>query len=138
MIGFVDLHENAKIWAESEGEGKGCTFFVRVPVHSHSTLGILASGIPAIFASRPIISTLTDTQVDLTLESCQLAVAATKVMPEVSENDSKQSFQLSTASAIPVIVEVWKPSVLVVDDSSMNRKVKSIIHLSHTLPNNPV
>ena len=33
--GIVDLHKNGKIWAESEGEGFGCTFFVQLPLHSH-------------------------------------------------------------------------------------------------------
>ena len=34
-VGIVELHKNGKIWAESEGEGFGCTFFVHLPLHSH-------------------------------------------------------------------------------------------------------
>ncbi len=30
--GIVMLHKGANIWAESEGEGKGCTFFVELPM----------------------------------------------------------------------------------------------------------
>ena len=30
--GIVMLHNNGKIWAESAGEGKGCTFFVHLPL----------------------------------------------------------------------------------------------------------
>ena len=30
--GIVLLHKDANIWAESEGEGKGCTFFVELPL----------------------------------------------------------------------------------------------------------
>jgi CheY-like chemotaxis protein len=30
--GIVLLHKGANIWAESEGEGKGCTFFVELPL----------------------------------------------------------------------------------------------------------
>ena len=30
----MELHKNGKIWAESEGEGFGCTFFVQLPLHS--------------------------------------------------------------------------------------------------------
>ena len=29
--GIVEMHAGAKIWAESEGEGHGCTFFVEIP-----------------------------------------------------------------------------------------------------------
>ena len=29
------MHKHGKIWAESKGEGKGCTFFVHLFLHSH-------------------------------------------------------------------------------------------------------
>ena len=30
--GIVDLHTNSRMWAESEGEGKGATFFLQLPL----------------------------------------------------------------------------------------------------------
>ena len=32
--GIVMLHKGANIWAESEGEGRGCTFFVELPLEA--------------------------------------------------------------------------------------------------------
>ena len=130
MIGIVDLHENAKIWAESEGEGKGCTFFVRVPVNAHRALDVLASQEPKIHAILSVAS-LSDpihdfTQVELSPESCQLALAAVALIRNSSENETNErlSLQLPTSPVVSmVLAPVWKPTILVVDDSSMNRKV---------------
>ena len=129
-IGIVELHENAKIWAESEGEGKGCTFFVLVPVHSHRALDVSARGQTSINARETIASSsLIDpihefAHIDLTPESCQLALAAVSLIQCLSAKDPSKplSPRQPLALVIPV-VPVWKPTILVVDDSAMNRKV---------------
>ena len=36
ITGIVEQHNAGKIWAESEGEGTGCTFFVKLPVIFHT------------------------------------------------------------------------------------------------------
>ena len=130
MIGIVDVHENAKIWAESEGEGKGCTFFVRIPVHTHSALHVTTSTLALVFdnSDGPITPLLSDpihefTQVELIPELCQLVVTTVPVISCVSENGSKKSPSLPLPTAPLVPAPVWKPTILVVDDSSMNRKV---------------
>ena len=38
--GIVMLHKGANIWAESEGEGQGCTFFVELPLVSVNTIAL--------------------------------------------------------------------------------------------------
>ena len=135
-IGIVELHENAKIWAESEGEGKGCTFFVRVPVHSYRALDVSARGQTSINARETIASSsLIDpihefAHIDLTPESCQLALAAVSLIQCLSAKDPSKplSPRQPLALVIPV-VPVWKPTILVVDDSAMNRKVDICAHI---------
>ena len=102
-IGIVELHENAKIWAESEGEGKGCTFFVLVPVHSHRALDVSARGQTSISARDPIASSL------------------------LSNNSSKKLSPRQPLALVIPAVPAWKPTILVVDDSAMNRKVDACL-----------
>ena len=98
-IGFVLLHKNAKIWAESEGEGKGCTFFVCVPIHSHQVLDSTQS-----FGSP--------------VRNLSLANPVHLSVRDMSMYHTPKSLP----SLVPVVA-VWKPTILVVDDSPMNRKV---------------
>ena len=133
------LHENAKIWAESEGEGKGCTFFVRVPVHSHNVMdpaltqscGSPRHGGLSVSLADPVHEFA---QIDLNPESCQIALTAVSLMQglAVSDLSNRISPRLPlVVPMVPVIVE-WKPTILVVDDSSMNRKVDAYIsHISY-------
>ena len=108
FIGIVELHKNGKIWAESEGEGKGCTFFVQLPLHSHQLEA------PA-FRRGSVL----DVSSALSLLSGKL---------ELDEKPSESIVDqgcpiISLQAPATMVVEAWKPTILVVDDSAMNRKM---------------
>ena len=73
------------------------------------------------------------TQPDLT-PTRQVALVASSLIQCLSEKDSDQrlSPRLLLAPVVPV-VPVWKPTILVVDDSSMNRKVNASLYYSISL-----
>ena len=48
--GIVNMHAGARIWAESDGEGHGCTFFVEVRCVTSRALSFLA---PSSFLPAP-------------------------------------------------------------------------------------
>ena len=116
---MVQLHKNAKIWAESEGEGKGCTFFVHISLHSHH------------YMER--VHTISDRGSSLAQPPTHQAeswVTASGVIPTATDvSEGKQSELLCRNSHLirrqQSIVEdtTWKPTILVVDDSVMNRKM---------------
>ena len=122
-IGFVLLHKNAKIWAESEGEGKGCTFFVSVPIHSHRVLDSTQSfGSPVrnLSLANPVHQYA---QIDINPEFCQIAAEAVSLMQSLSVRDMSMYHTPKLLPSLVPVVAVWKPTILVVDDSPMNRKV---------------
>ena len=109
----MDLHENGKIWAESEGEGFGCTFFVHLPLYSlHYT--------PP--AADP-------TTVDVTLiPSTQHTPLRMGEQPDEKQSEIDDRPVVSPPPApvqppVAVVEAAWKPTILVVDDSAMNRKM---------------
>ena len=97
----MELHKYGKIWAESEGEGKGCTFFVQLPLHSH--------------------------HYEVPVESTRMEHPPTRI--DTQPIISPQPIPLAT-----IVEDTWKPVVLVVDDSAMNRKVHKSKVLSPPLP----
>ena len=137
------MHKNGKIWAESEGEGKGCTFFVHVPLHSHHYVDPSLSTLEgSVEAPSPI------NQVENVISRIPSAVPSRSVasvanLPVVSSNESPEGKQLELMPLPPlehpveeVAADTWKPTILVVDDSPMNRKVEILSNhpLSRTTP----
>ena len=138
LIGFILLHENGKIWAESDGEGKGCTFFVCVPVYSHQTL--VPTSTQSCSSPRGLtLSSLAHpvhhyAQIDIDPESSRIALNAVSLMQSLSITSMHESTRL-----LPILIPVitaWKPTILVVDDSPMNRKV--IISLPYPIRSYPI
>ena len=137
------LHKNAKIWAESEGEGKGCTFFVHVPVHSHRALDLTLTqsyGGHSLDPRDPMNSSLIApvheyAHIDLTPKSCQIAAEAVCLIQSLNDNSHLEKRLSPRLPLVAPVVPVWKPTILVVDDSSMNRKVDAYMsHLFYLIP----
>ena len=98
----MDLHEHGKIWAESEGEGKGCTFFVQLPVHLHAYEASQRGSVLNL-TRPPTIQNL---------------------LAEVKQSESRKGGLIDSAQDLmSQVQETWKPTILVVDDSAMNRKM---------------
>ena len=107
----MELHKHGKIWAESEGEGFGCTFFVRLPLISGYYVAPTADSSMDVTSLTPNVTPM------------QIVEAFEE---EQSEIDDHPVISPSSAQVQPVVTIVeatWKPTVLVVDDSAMNRKV---------------
>ena len=116
------MHKNGKIWAESEGEGQGCTFFVHVPLHSHhhvdaSLLTRSGSVDVRIAANRSEIAV--DPRTTSSISRGSLAIVVNQSL--VNEPEGKHSESMPPPQ--DPVVEAWKPTILVVDDSAMNRKM---------------
>ena len=116
---MVQLHKNAKIWAESEGEGKGCTFFVHIPLHSHHHVERVHS-----ISDRGSSSARPPTH------QIELCITSSSAIPAVTDVPEGKQSELSCRNS-PLIRRqqsneddtTWKPTILVVDDSVMNRKM---------------
>ena len=124
FIGFVELHKNGKIWAESEGEGKGSTFFVQVALHSKAPVNT-----SSLTRSGSISARFPTNQVEIVINSStmaaepRLSLAIVANQQSQDEPEGKQSELLPPSQAPVVEIAAWKPTILVVDDSAMNRKM---------------
>jgi CheY-like chemotaxis protein len=99
--GIVLLHKDANIWAESEGEGKGCTFFVELPL---------------LTTSRSVYCEGDNDGDNNSLASLEDEKQEDSIGPLIGRNDN-----VSVRSPGPSVV--FKPRVLIVDDSLMNRRM---------------
>ena len=122
----MQLHKNAKIWAESEGEGFGCTFFVHIPLHLHHYVERVLS------CPSPEPSIRGSSAAQPPTQQPELLIAASRTVDvdtDVSEGKQSELLTYMKTPTIQVrlqsIVEdsAWKPTILVVDDSVMNRKM---------------
>ena len=129
------MHKHGKIWAESQGEGFGCTFFVHLPLHSHhyvspsgSNNSLLALLNPSPSSSDESTRTFTN---DFTRRQSVLADNMSTSSSErgsnggtPSEHGKERRFNVpALAQPKLAVVNAWKPTILVVDDSKMNRKM---------------
>ena len=161
----MELHKNGKIWAESEGEGFGCTFFVHLPLHSHQYVPpsddsssrnsmremMMTSTLPTTVGPFDDSIRTTPYQANASNGEPQRngSLATTKTAMDVDEDVSmsmsssssnKDGSNVGTLSGsskgqgrrltpVPPLAPklaaavAWKPTILVVDDSAMNRKV---------------
>ena len=113
--GIVMLHKGANIWAESEGEGKGCTFFVELPLVS------VAHPIESDNDSdnSSDCSSVADAQQDNAIDQLSKCSGVFDVVPALPARlNSKSPAPLSALAP-------FKPRVLIVDDSLMNRRMLS-------------
>ena len=133
--GIVEMHAGAKIWAESEGEGHGCTFFVEIPTVKMNVV------VADVDGSQ-------DADVEAELEEVPSAQAPAPAAGPVARGavtdllllprESRRGDLVGSAhplsrlqSAAEIVagpsgdpeVEVFRPCVLVVDDSPLNRRV---------------
>ena len=131
----MELHEHGKIWAESEGEGKGCTFFVQLPLHSHHYVAPAADAMVDVSLAPSIEHH--PSRVDSDEKQSELDDHFVSTPSLVSKLDDRPFHSLPPAPAQPsgaVVEATWKPTILVVDDSAMNRKVAKSNVISTSLP----
>ena len=101
--GIVTLHDGAKIMAESEGEGKGCTFVVELP----------------LVAISP--------QFDCEADHDGLASPRADEMQDDAQSSKCSEIMPLRAISMPLgpllSTPAFRPRVLIVDDSLMNRRM---------------
>lgn len=155
----MELHKHGKIWAESEGEGFGCTFIVQLPLYSlhyvpptgYSKRGSLELSLLSSPSTNSSESPHNASCVSVTSNTTngngnnrsehesakekQLSVS-TDDGSEYNDDDGtiiKRSKGRNSTAVPPLVAsspqevkvgtDVWKPIVLVIDDSKMNRKM---------------
>ena len=115
--GIVELHKNGKIWAESEGEGFGCTFFVQLPLHSHNySIAPSPEDMPETSAARRAV-------IDITPLSIEQPDDKQSEVGEEHRSVTSPPPPAPVQPPVAVLEAMWKPTILVVDDSAMNRKM---------------
>ena len=112
--GIVLLHKGANIWAESGGEGKGCTFFVELPL-----MWIAPSNSEDDESDSDSSSDSDSNDSDVNDSSAE---------PEASPSQPSQASSVGVAPRVrstnsSVVQAVFKPRVLIVDDSAMSRRM---------------
>jgi DNA-binding response OmpR family regulator len=108
--GIVMLHKGANIWAESEGEGQGCTFFVELPMVS-----VAASTSADEESENDDYSDSDDSDGSMSLSEAPQSQHSKASKPDLAIRNK------STNSS--VVQAVFKPRVLIVDDSAMSRRM---------------
>ena len=112
MQGIVTRHAGGRIWAESEGEGRGCTFFVQltaIPPHEVATLLLRAPRADALDDNIMPVSPRGSGFGTRATSADNLAALATGRSP-LFALDEKGEEDGSLAGP------TFKPRVLVVDD----------------------
>ena len=143
------MHKNGKIWAESEGEGFGSTFFVHVPLHSRhyvpdASYLTLGGSVETRFPINQIENFVPMTP--SAVPSRSFASIANLLASDEPEGKHLELMPLPLQHPVEELT-AWKPTILVVDDSSMNRKVDTCVLIlsyrpyhppSHTTPLAPI
>ena len=149
--GIVVQHTGAKIWAESEGEGHGCTFFVEIPTvvldaavvavqsqDAERRLSLrrggsnkssrVASNRSAHVASNRSAHVASNRNAQSprmkSLYSAEFAVQRAAVLQHAAEQGKDGDGADAGAEAAADAAEaVFRPLILVVDDSPLNRRM---------------
>ena len=121
----MQLHKNAKIWVESEGEGLGCTFFVQLPLHSQHYVQPVHSFSSSDHSIRGSFTVQPPTQQTELLITASRIVDADTDISEWKQSELSYRKIPTIGGLLQSIVEdnAWKPTILVVDDSEMSRKM---------------
>ena len=141
--GIVVQHTGAKIWAESEGEGHGCTFFVEIPTvvldaavvavqsqDAERRLSLRRGGSnksARVASNRSAhVASIRNAQSPKmkSLYSAEFAVQRAAVLQHAAEQGKDGDGADAEAEAAADAAEaVFRPLILVVDDSPLNRRM---------------
>ena len=105
--GIVDLH-NGRLWAESDGEGLGTTFFVQLPVSTvptHDTIIPKIQHLPTYSTDSLPMTAATD----VLFATEEILPVEIDMVPAIAAFDDKK---------LPPSLHI-----LIVDDSAMNRRI---------------
>ena len=119
--GIVVQHTRGKIWAESAGEGHGCTFFVQLPTV------VLDAGVAAAqledaerLPRGASISSLASPRIK-SIRNAEYAVQQAAALQRAVEQGDGPAAGAEPLAGISE--EVFNPLILVVDDSPLNRRM---------------
>ena len=107
--GIVDLHTNSRMWAESDGEGKGATFFVKLPLSdvalpSSQRQSVISDAVGVLNAtlSPLVILVVDDSPINrrLTIQLLKLICGAKRTCTFIEAVDGQEAVACVTQSLV--------------------------------------
>ena len=142
--GIVDLHTNSRMWAESDGEGKGATFFVKLPLSdvalpSSHRQSIISDDVGALNAtlSPLVILVVDDSPINrrLTIQLLKLICGAKRTCTFIEAVDGQEAVACVMQSLVAPMLTFahYRPAVQPRGDQSP--KHESSVQGSGSRPN---